>query len=131
MTDPRIGKNGVIIFDGSCGACSTFIGEKRSFFERHEFTVVPLQEHWVSEATGLDEVELSQAIHLVTPAGDVYRGIDFFQYLAEKIWWMTPLSMLLRIRWLKPLWRKLYDFIANRRVKISKICGLQSKAIYR
>ena len=103
MNDQPKGQYGIVIFDGYCGACSTFIGRKKKFFEKHGFTVAPLQEAWVQELTGLDESTLTQAIHLRTTQGEILRGIDFFQYFAGKVWWLSPVSFLLRIKVLRPL----------------------------
>lgn len=129
MSEETFGRNGLLIFDGSCGACSAFIGERRRFFEKYGFTVAPLQESWVSRATGIDESALAEAIHLVTPAGDVYRGVDVFQRVSQRIWWLLPLSGMLRIKPLRPLFVWGYDFIARRRRGISRICGLESRRL--
>src|SRR5262245_4596234 len=114
LNNQPIGKHGIIIFDGSCGACSTFVGRKKAFFEKHGFTVAPFQDEWVRKVAGLDESALSQAIHLRTSHGEVLRGVDFVQYLTGKVWWLAPVHLLLRIQILKPLFVKLYDFIAKR-----------------
>lgn len=108
------GTGGLIIFDGSCGACSAYIAERKRFFEKHGFSVAPLQESWVSRVTGIDELTLAEAIHLVTPAGDVYRGIDVFQRVSERIWWLVPLSSMLRIKPLRPFFLGGYDFLSRR-----------------
>jgi len=126
-----VGESGLVIFDGSCGACSTFIGERKTFFEKYGFSVAPLQEPWVQDITGLSEEVLLQAIHLYTANGDVVKGVDFFLYLASKIWWLRPLSLLLSISFLKPIFTLIYNTIAKRRKGISRICKLQSKAIYK
>jgi hypothetical protein len=125
------GAHGVIIFDGSCGACSFLIGEKKKFFERYGFGVVPFQEPWIRELTGLSEEILQQSIHLYTTSGEVYKGVDLFACVAGKIWWMVPLSWILRIPFCKPFYDKVYNYIAKRRKKFSKACGLDSRAIYK
>lgn len=127
----KIGRSGLVIFDGFCGACSAFIGEKKAFFQKYGFTVAPLQEEWVRDISGLNEETLLQAIHLYKPNGDVVKGIDFFRNVTSKVWWLTPVNFLLSISFLKPLCTLIYDAIAKRRRNISKICGLQSKAIYK
>jgi len=127
----RIGPSGVVIFDGSCGACSAFIGEKKAFFEKYGFTVAPLQEGWVTQLTGLTEETLLKAIRLYTPEGRVFSSVDFFQCVAQKVWWLAPLALLLRISCLRPFFVWVYDRIAQRRARISKLCGLQSRALYK
>ena len=129
-TPHRVGKSGLVIFDGSCGACSAFIGEKEAFFEKYGFSVAPLQDPWVQEIVNLNEETLLQAIHLYTPEGEIVRGIDFFQRGAGKIWWLTPLNLLLQVPILKRVFAVIYDAVAKRRRRISQLCGLQSRARY-
>lgn len=127
----QIGPSGLVIFDGSCGACSAFIGENRLFFKKYGFSVAPLQEPWVSDLTGLGEETLLQAIHLYKPNGEVVQGIDFFKYFASKVWWLKPINLLLSVAVLKPIFTLIYNAIAQRRRNISRICRLQSKALYK
>lgn len=129
--EQNIGTSGLIIFDGSCGSCTTFIGEKSAFFKKYGFTVTPLQEPWVKETTKLSEETLLRAIHLYKPDGQIVKGIDFFQVIATKVWWLKPLSIILSISILKPLFTLLYDAIAQRRRRLSQVCGLQKRAIYK
>lgn len=131
LAENKIGQSGLVIFDGACGACSTFIGEKKAFFEKYGFSVAPLQEQWVKDISKLNEETLLQAIHLYTANGEIVKGADFFQRIASKVWWLTPLDLLLRIPLLKTLFALAYDAAAKRRRMISRICGLQSKAIYK
>jgi len=130
-SDPRIGTAGLIIFDGSCGACSTFIGRRHRFFERYGFKVAPLQEGWISEITSLDESTLLQSIHLLTPDGEVLRGVDFFRNVAGKVWWLKPINLLLGVALFRRIFTNLYDFVAKRRNRISRVCRLESNASYR
>jgi hypothetical protein len=125
------GRHGLIIFDGSCGACSFLIGEKKKFFERYGFGVVPLQESWVRELTGLSDEVLQQSIHLYTASGEIHKGVDLFAHVSGKIWWLVPLSWVLRISFLKPVYERAYMYFANRRLKFSKACGLESRALYK
>ena len=124
QTKYQVGKSGLVIFDGSCGTCSAFIGAKSALFERYGFSVAPLQEPSVQEISNLSEETLLQAIHLYAPDGEIVRGIDVFQRVASTVWWLTPIGVLLRIPTLKPLLAFIYDAVARRRRKISKVCGL-------
>ena len=126
----KLGPSGLIIFDGSCGMCSTFVGEKQRFFEHYGFKVTPLQEDWVLPLTGLSETVLMQSIHVVTPEGKVYKRAEFFAFVASKIWWGKPVALLLKIPFAMRLFTKLYDLVARNRQQISKTCGLNSKARY-
>lgn len=123
----EIPESGLIIFDGSCGVCSTFIGKNRKFFERYKFSVALLQEPWVKEITGLPEEELLKAIHLFTKDGEVLKGIDFIERLASKVWWMLPMYWLMKIKFFKDCFGFLYMGFAKNRQAISKVCGLTPK----
>lgn len=125
--DNKIGENGLIVFDGACGVCSSIIGRGENFFRRHGFTIAPLQATWVQEVTGLDAETLGRAIHLYTHQGRVYRGLDFVQRLAEEVWWLTPVNVALRIPPIYWTCEKLYGFFAKRRMLISKVCKLSPR----
>jgi hypothetical protein len=127
----KLGINGLIIFDGSCGACSEFIGRKSRFFKRYGFEVAPLQEDWISEITKLNEATLLESIHVLTPEGTIFRDVEFFIYLTEKIWWLKPINLLMKVPPCKRAFSQLYTYIAKKRRKISKLCGLESRAIYK
>lgn len=129
--DDRYGEGGLIVFDGSCGVCSSFVGDRASFFERYGFRVVPLQERWAQEAMGLDERTLSEAIHLRLPNGRVVRGIDFFLEVARRVWWLKPFGFAFGIPIVKPIAARVYAAVAKRRRSISSLCGLQSRARYK
>ena len=124
----RMGGAGLVIYDGSCGVCSTFVGRNRAFFEKHGFAVAALQEPWVAERTGLEEAVLMQAIHLLTPGGAILRGVDFFAYVAGTVWWLWPIQQALRVPLFRRGFARGYDFIARRRQHISRACGFSPKA---
>lgn len=126
----RVGELGLIIYDGTCGVCSVFIGERKLLFEKYGFSIAALQEEWVEPLTGLSEATLLNSIHLFTSERKILKGVDFFDYLSAKIWWLTPLYLIFRVPLIKPLFSVFYTFIATRRRKISKVCGLQSRAKY-
>jgi hypothetical protein len=126
-----IGSSGLIIYDGSCGACSKFIGERNVFFEKYGFTVTPLQNEWVSELTGIDQETLMKSIHLLLPDGKILQGADFFGYLSGKVWWLTPLHAILKIALVKRIFNRFYGYVARRRKKISAICQLKAETKYR
>ena len=129
-TPLNIAPNGLVIYDGSCGACTASIGERKLFFERYGFSVVPLQEEWVSGYARVSEKELLKSIHLVSPDGAVYSGADFFLQVAGQIWWLKPVSWFLSWRPIKSCFAVVYDWVAARRQKISRVCGLEDRARY-
>ena len=124
---PPIGKFGVVIFDGSCGVCSIAIGSHKGFFERYGFTVAALQEDWIGKVVEVNQTTLLQGIHLYSPTGETFCGIDVFQQVSSKVWWLVPLALLLRVPVLKSVLSRLYCAVAARRKTISRVCGLQKR----
>ena len=130
-TDSRIGKSGLIIFDGSCGACCFFIKEKSPFFQKYGFKIASIQEPGVIEMTGLSEYTLLQSISILTISGTVYQNADFFEFVGGRIWFLKPFSWLLKIKFFKIFFNCIYKFSVKRRKSISSFCKLDSKAIYK
>ncbi len=47
------------------------------------------------DLVGLYESTCSQAIHVRTNEGVLFRGGDFPEYFVGKMWWLVPVSILL------------------------------------
>lgn len=120
----RVGKSGLVIYDGSCGVCNFFVEKRRSFFEKYNFTLAPLQEEWVPDLVHLERDVLLKSIHVLTPRGEVFRGAEFFQYVSGQIWYLKPVHWALRISFVRFVFNKCYDYIAKRRMTISRSCKL-------
>ncbi len=131
METPSVGKNGLIIFDGSCGACSVFVGEHKEFFKRYGFTVAALQSAGIAQLTGRGREELMRSIHLYTPDGKIYSEDDFLINIGSRIWWTWAFAWIASLHPFRTVLRIAYRYIATRRRSISRICGLQSKAYFR
>jgi len=121
----KVGHFGLIIYDGTCGVCTSFVGKRAHFFEKHGFAVAPLQTPGISEYAHRDITTLMTAIHVVTVDGRVLAGIEAFGVVAARVWWLWPVSMAMRVPVLKRLFGGLYVAIAKRRQGISRVCGLR------
>jgi predicted DCC family thiol-disulfide oxidoreductase YuxK len=121
----------IILYDGCCGACSYFIGRRGALLRTFGFATAALQEYWVQSEVNVPAEELLKDIHLITKDGEVYRGPEAFRFIAKHIWWLKPLFVFSRLPLLEGLLNRLYRFIADRRTKISTVCGLQEKALYK
>jgi hypothetical protein len=107
--------------------CTTFVGQKKAFFERYGFTVRPIQEPGLLDTIQIDEIELMTSIHLITKYGRVLKGPQFFKEVSRQIWWMTPIYWLLKIPLFFWVFGIGYAAIAKRRQAISHVCGLQKR----
>ncbi|NBV41475.1 DUF393 domain-containing protein [bacterium] len=123
-----LGRHGMMMYDGSCGVCTTTIGNRYRFYEKHGVSVVPLQTPGLVEWSGLTYDQLLSAIHLITPDGQIYKGPDALIYVMNKIGWMRPLAWPFKIRIFKTIFGQIYGAIAKRRQKISQVCGLKGRS---
>jgi predicted DCC family thiol-disulfide oxidoreductase YuxK len=119
------GRFGLIIYDGTCGVCTSFVGKRAHFFEKHGFAVAPLQTPGIPEYAHRDIAELMTAIHVVTVDGYVVSGIDAFGVVAARVWWLWPVSMAMRVPVLKRVFGMIYAAVAKRRQGISRVCGFR------
>jgi predicted DCC family thiol-disulfide oxidoreductase YuxK len=127
----KLGRYGVILYDGSCGACTFFIGEKSEVLGRYGFAVAPLQEPWVQEWTGLSEEDLKKSICLINSEKKLFWGADVYRELCRVIWYLKPVYGISKLPFFRAVFDFIYRLIANRRVQLSRVCGLQSRARYR
>ena len=124
------GNTNYLIYDGSCGACTVFIGERSRFFQRYGFTAIPLQEPWVAEVTGLTGKDLEKEILLLDKNNKLFRGADVYRIICKSIWWLTPIFLLSKMPVTSALFNFCYTCFAERRKSISRVCGLEHRAKY-
>lgn len=125
------GRFGLIVYDGSCGVCTSFVGKRARFFETYGFSVTPLQTPGISEYAHRDIETLMTAIHVVLLDGRVLSGAEAFCVVVERIWWLWPLSVSLHVPVLKRGFGVLYAAIAKRRQGLSRVCGLRGERVPR
>jgi hypothetical protein len=126
-TTLRMGRHGLVIYDGTCGMCTAAIGDHAAFFAGYGFAVTPIQTPGLVAAVGIDASVLLQAIHVITVEGCVFRGPEAFVAIASKIWWAKPLAWILRLPMIRHCFAWTYGHVAQRRKMISKVCGLDGR----
>lgn len=123
--------NGCLLYDGTCGACSHFIGRKEKFFAKYGFAAVPAQESWVVERLGQDGELLAREMRLLRSDGSYLKGADVYREITAKVWWLYPLHIFSRLPVLSCLFNFGYNTFAANRHKISAVCNLESHARYK
>ena len=124
-TVPQTDARGWVFYDGGCGFCNASLGRVERIIARRGFRPVPLQTPWVGERTGLSEAELMKEMRLLLPDGRILTGADAYLYVMRRIWWASPLALLLSIPGLRWLFARGYRWFANNRYPISRACGLR------
>ena len=71
-------------------------------FEKRGYIWESLQADWVGRATGLTRNELMAEMKVLTAESEIIGGVDAWIYLARTVWWMYPLYVLGKVKWIYP-----------------------------
>jgi predicted DCC family thiol-disulfide oxidoreductase YuxK len=104
-------------YDGECPLCNRtrIIVNHLDTCNKIEFLTV--QSHYLNEPA-LKNVEIDQLlndIHSVDRNGKVYVGLDTYIQVFRAIWYLIPISMIIRIPGVYHVGKKIYKFIATNR----------------
>jgi predicted DCC family thiol-disulfide oxidoreductase YuxK len=117
--------NGWLLYDGTCGVCSRFVGGRARFYQRHGFGVVAAQEEWAQKALQRHPVQSENEIRLLRNDGSIVRGANVYREVCKKVIWLRPIYFLSLFPVLSSCFDLGYAIVAANRHNISRICGLQ------
>ncbi|MCA9132117.1 MAG: DUF393 domain-containing protein [Planctomycetales bacterium] len=110
----------VVIWDGQCRFCRTQVERLRRFDWAGQLAYISLHDPRVAERyPDLGYQQMMDQMWLVCSDGRKYGGADAGRYLSRKLWTLWWLAPLLHIPLSMPLWRWLYQRIAERRYRLS------------
>ena len=125
MSEPLAGSRGWVLFDGSCGFCSSWVRRWARPLHAHGFEIAPLQDDWVREQLGFpSETELLLDMRLLLDDGRQLRGADAYRYVMRRIWWAYPFYLLSVAPVLRHLFNRAYRTFADNRYHFSRECRL-------
>jgi predicted DCC family thiol-disulfide oxidoreductase YuxK len=111
-----------LIFDGDCTFCQRAVSLLRRWDKYGRLRFVPFQDaEALAELPVIPRANLEQAMHLVTPNGDVYPGAASVPVMLGVLRWGRPLSLLFRIPGVPWLAARVYRVIARNRHRLG--CG--------
>lgn len=64
----------MLVYDGACPFCERCVSLVRRWDRAHRVAPVPFQDTASWEGRGLSRTALERAMHLISPAGQVYAG---------------------------------------------------------
>lgn len=106
-----------VYYDRSCGLCRTEFETLE--LTRHGCRLVDCSEPGLEAQDGVSREAMMAALHVRDGEGRWHRGIDAFALIYRRIgqprWahWLT-------IRWLRPVWDRLYLLVAAGRYRLSR-----------
>jgi predicted DCC family thiol-disulfide oxidoreductase YuxK len=115
-------EKGWVLYDGSCGFCSSWVPRWRDVLRRRGFGIATLQEPWVGEWLQMPEEELLTDVRLLLTSGRHFKGADVYRYVMRRIWWARLLSVLMSLPGLSWLTDQAYRRFADNRYWVSRTC---------
>ena len=112
----------VLLFDGGCGFCRTWVNRLARWDRTGRIRMVPSQSrHAVEGLPQISDEALDQAMHFVTPDGRVHRGARSLPAILRYVPGGAVLRPLLFIPGVLPLADRVYGRIAASRHRLG--CG--------
>ncbi len=117
---------GLIFFDAECRFCVA--GRRRwgSIFERRGFVWLPLQTPGTAARLGVTPEQLMAEMWVLPTGGCPTNGIGAWIELLRRVWWLSPLALLLRVPGPNKIGRAVYRWIARNRYCVAGRCQVPS-----
>jgi predicted DCC family thiol-disulfide oxidoreductase YuxK len=119
----------VLLYDGDCGFCLTWVGRLTRWDMRHAIDYVPSRDRGkVSGLPAISDERLDRAMHLVLPNGEVHAGAQALPHILPLLPGGRLLAPLLKLPGAQSLADQLYAWIASRRHRLgcSPTCRIGS-----
>ena len=95
---------------------------KLDWFNKVEF--IPLKKFSESlSGVHIEENELNQAIHCVTPKKTIFKGPEAIRFLAMRMPLLVPMSLIMWLPGMMFIAQKIYNLISKNRYVLSKFIG--------
>ena len=114
----------ILFYDSDCPFCNFQVRAlaRMDWFNKVEF--VPSKNfHQLGLGLHIDDNDLNQAIHCVTPNKDVYRGARAIRFLGLRMPILIPLSLLMWFPGMIIISDKIYKLISRNRYFLSRFVG--------
>ncbi len=114
----------ILLFDSDCPLC-TFQSRLLSWMDwRNVVEMVPLKEaRAVDIAPDITREDLLEAIHCITPQGEIHRGARAIRFLGMRIPLLVPTGLLLWFPGVIRIAEIVYAFVSKHRLFFSRIFG--------
>ncbi len=111
-----------LIFDGECGFCRRAVTLLMRWDKYGRLRFVPFQDPAaLAQLPAIPRASLEQAMHLVTPAGEVYAGATAVPVILRLLKWGRPLALAFRFPGVPAVAARIYRIVARNRHRLG--CG--------
>ncbi len=119
---------GWVFYDDECPRCSRLVKRFTKVFIHRQILTAPLQRGWVQQILELSPNDAITEMRVLTANDKVLGGATAMVYLAERIWWARPLSVIAKLPGVMRILHYLYKNVAvNRHGKCN--CQTNTKVI--
>ncbi|MEZ5328084.1 MAG: DUF393 domain-containing protein [Verrucomicrobiales bacterium] len=124
MDTPQLRKRHTVLYDSDCPLC-TFQMRLLTWLDWfHKVDLRPIND---PEAAGiapqLTRADLQEAIHCITPAGEIHRGARALRFLGMRMPALLPMGLFLWFPGVIFFAEKVYMWISRNRLLLSKWFG--------
>ena len=125
MSSPRR-QHHVVLYDSDCPLC-TFQMKSLTWLDwRNCIRFVPINSPEAAEiAPQLTREDLMEAIHCITPDGEIHRGARAIRFLGLRLPLLVPVGLFLWLPGVIWIAEKVYQFVSRNRLFFSRIFGCQ------
>ena len=114
----------ILLYDSDCPLC-TFQSRLLSWLDWcHVVEMVPLKDERAAViAPQITREDLLEAIHCITPTGEIHRGARAIRFLGMRIPLLVPTGLFLWIPGVIQIAEVVYRFVSKHRLVLSKLFG--------
>lgn len=114
----------VLLFDSDCPMC-TFQSRTLGWLDwLNGVEMIPLKDSRTQEiAPDITREDLLEAIHCITPEGEIHRGARAIRFLGMRVPLLVPVGLFLWLPGIIWIAEKVYAFVSRNRHFFSKIFG--------
>lgn len=114
----------MVLYDDGCSLC-TFQMRMLTWLDWfHSLSLVPVSSPKVSKiAPSLTNEQLMEAIHCVTPEGQIHRGARCIRHLGMRLPILIPLGLILWIPGIIWIAERVYMWVSRNRQLLSRVFG--------
>lgn len=114
----------VVLYDSDCPLC-TFQQKSLTWLDwLDKVRFIPINSDQAARlAPDLKREDLMEAIHCITPAGDLHRGARAVRFLGLRLPLLVPIGLFLWLPGVIWVAEKIYQFVSRHRLFFSRIFG--------